>query len=109
MTSPENPCGVKPSTLASWMEYPCPVPERFAVRPFTVWLIGSEVWMGALSKSNSTGCADAGETCTITPKIRRAKQMGRIEPKFRSSDSFELFKCQDFIARPHSCFAIGRV
>jgi hypothetical protein len=51
---PENPGGVKPSTLAFWMEYPCPVADKRAVIPPDVWYIGNDVKRGALLKSKST-------------------------------------------------------
>ena len=41
------------------MEKPSPVAEKWAVMPLTVRSMGSEVWMGAFSKSNRTGCARA--------------------------------------------------
>src|ERR1051326_4343011 len=53
MHNPPKPTGVKPMVLAGWMEKPWPVEEKCAVTSPTVRSMGSDVCMGALSKSKT--------------------------------------------------------
>jgi len=92
MQRPENPIGMSPRVFALWIEYPWPVAEKWAVIPLTVWLIGSGVEGGALSKSNKTSCEETVKNSPNTNKIIALTLAVMINLKFQIRDAKDLFK-----------------
>jgi hypothetical protein len=85
MQSPPKPTGVNPIVFAGWIEKPDPEAVKSAVTVPTVSLIGSDVWMGAESKSKCSANALAGASVsarermtTADPAAARWSSRGRL-------------------------------
>jgi hypothetical protein len=59
--------------------------------------VGIDEYCGALSKSNSTACAEAADTNATTLKKNKVMQAVRIKLHFPNIDSIDFFKYKVFI------------